>query len=648
MKKWKTLLFLVSIILTITPCRLKAEGDRTIRLEELDITKIVQGWGKPQKNLSVDGRSLTINGTKFEHGVGTHATSRMIIDLKGAAKSFSAFVGVDDEIGDHPGSVCFRVYADQKKVFDSDVMKAKNPAKEVNVDLKGIKILSLIVTAADDNINFDHADWVDAVIIMDGKSEIMPEVIDQPQKEKYILSPKESGSPGINCPDIIGAGEERDFLYYIPIVGRKPMDVSVNGIPKGLIYDSESNVIKGKTRKAGKFTLTVSAKNEFGKDKKSFELHVGAALSQTPPMGWNSWNCWGCSVDEDKIKAAADAMVESGLINHGWVYINIDDCWQGKRDEKTKKINSNEKFPDMKALADYIHSKGLKFGVYTDSGTKTCAGYEGSKGFEKIDALRYAEWGVDYVKCDWCNTKGMVPEPAYTIMGDAIKECGRDIVFSICNWGHNNPWEWGAKVGGNLWRTTGDIVDTWESMSKIGFSQAKLAQYAQPGHWNDPDMLVVGKVGWGPNLRDSRLSPDEQYTHISLWCLLSSPLLLGCDLTQLDDFTLNLITNDKVLAVNQDRLGKQAERLIDKNGIQVWMKDLADGSKAIGIFDTTNRDIPMFDGIDYTLRWEDIKLSGKQKVRDLWKQHDLGEWRESITLKIPEHGVKLLKVSQVM
>lgn len=648
MKKWSFLLVFTLIVFVSAPFCIKAEGDRIVRLEDLDIAKIVQGWGKPQKNLSVDGNPITINGKKFEHGVGTHATSRMIIDLKGAAKFFTAFVGIDDEIKTNPGSVCFRIYADQIKVYDSDVMKQGNPAKEFKVDLTGVGVLHLIVTAAGDGINYDHADWADAVIMMDEKSEALPEVMDQPQKEKYSLSPGERGSPRINCPDVVGAGEERDFLYYIPIVGRRPVSVLVQNLPEGLAYDQESNIIKGKTPPKGVFTITVSAKNRFGEDKKSFEINVGAALAQTPPMGWNSWNCWGCAVDEEKIKAAADAMAATGLINHGWTYINIDDCWHGKRDEKTKKINSNEKFPDMKALADYIHSKGLKFGVYTDAGTKTCAGYEGSKGFEKIDALRYAEWGVDYVKCDWCNTEGMEPEPAYQVMGDAIRECGRDIVFSICNWGHKNPWEWGAKVGGNLWRTTGDITDSWESMSKIGFSQSNLAQYAQPGRWNDPDMLVIGKVGWGPALRDSHLTPDEQYSHISLWCLLSAPLLLGCDLTQMDNFTLNLITNDEALAVNQDRLGKQAYRAFEKDAIQVWVKDLADGTRAVGIFDTGDRDILFGEGIEYKLRWEDLKLSGKQKVRDIWKQHDLGEWKDSITLKIPEHGVKLLKVAPVL
>ncbi|MBN1902485.1 NPCBM/NEW2 domain-containing protein [Candidatus Sumerlaeota bacterium] len=648
MEKGTFLLVSIMIIFALAPVYIKAQGERIVRLEDLDITKITQGWGKPQKNLSVDGNPITINEKKFDRGVGTHATSRMIIDLKGGAKSFSAYVGMDDEIKKEKGSVSFRVYADEKKVFDSDVMKKGDTAKEAKADLTGANFLYLIVTAGGDGINFDHADWADAVIVMDEKSDAMPEAIDQPKKEKYILSPGERGAPRINCPDVIGAGENKDFLYYIPIVGRRPLDVAVFNLPNGLIYDSESNSIKGKTSSKGDCTITVTAKNKFGEDKKSFDLRVGAALSQTPPMGWNSWNCWGCAVDENKIKAAADAMAASGLINHGWSYINIDDCWQGKRDETTKKINSNEKFPDMKELADYIHSKGLKFGVYTDSGTKTCGGYEGSKGFEKIDALRYAEWGVDYVKCDWCNTEGMEPEPAYTIMGEAIKECRRDIVFSICNWGHKNPWEWGAKVGGNLWRTTGDIVDTWESMSKIGFSQARLAQYAQPGHWNDPDMLVIGKVGWGPNLRDSRLTPDEQYTHISLWCLLSSPLLLGCDLTQLDNFTLNLITNDEVLAINQDKLGKQAQCLINENDIQVWVKNLADGSKAVGIFDAADRDILLDDGIEFKLRWEDIKLTGKQNVRDVWKQHELGEWRDAITVKIPEHGVKLLKVTPVL
>ena len=617
---------------------------KIVRLESLDLSQMKQEWGEPHKGKSIENKTMTIGGKKFEYGVGTHAISRFAVDLKGVAKYFKAKVGLDDEITSEPGSVVFKVYVDKKKVYESGILKGKNPPKEVQVNLKNAKRLDLIVTDAGDGIHYDHADWADAVIIIDEKSKVLPEAISRAIERKVSLTPKEKDSPKINAPDIIGAGLNNDFLYTIPVSGKRPIEYAVSGLPKGLSFDSSKGMITGKVGVKGTYNVKITAENEFGKSSKNIRISIGDGIAKTPPMGWTSWNCWGCSVDEEKVKSAADAMVESGLINYGWSYINIDDCWQGERDKITGEVTSNPKFPDMKALADYIHSKGLKFGVYTDMGTKTCAGYAGSKGFEMVDAKTYSKWGVDYVKCDWCYTEGMEPEPAYTIMGNALRECGRDIVFSICNWGGKEPWKWGEKVGGNLWRTTGDITDNWNSVYKIVLAQVPLSKYAKPGHWNDPDMLVVGKVGWGPKLRETQLTPNEQYSHISLWCLFSAPLLLGCDLNQLDDFTKNLLTNDEVLAINQDVLGKQAERFIKEEMIEVWVKELSDVSKAVGIFCTGTDELDLTDEVEYTLKWSSIQISGSQILRDLWEQKDIGEFKDSYTVKIPRHGVKLIKI----
>jgi len=626
-----------------------AAGDladaRVLRLEDMDLSNMVQGYGQPMINQSIDKNPLTIGGVQFEHGVGTHAIGRFTIDLKGVALAFRAKVGLDDEASSKPGSVVFRVYVDKKKVYDSGVLKGRNAPREVNVDLRDAKRLDLIVNDAGDFIHYDHADWADAVLLIKKDASEIPVSVPRKTAPSEILTPKPSGVPRINAPGILGAGPNREFNYIIPIAGDRPLKVSVTGLPEGIVLNPAVSRLIGETGEPGEHTLTITAENAMGKDTRTVILKVGDGLAKTPPMGWNSWNCWGCSVDEDKIKAAADTMQRSGLFHHGWTYINIDDCWQGSRDPETGKITSNEKFPDMKALADHVHARGLKFGVYTDVGTKTCAGYEGSKGHEVADANTYAEWGVDYVKVDWCNTEGMEPEPAYEKFGDALENCGRDIVFSICNWGHKDPWEWGERVGGNLWRTTGDIVDTWGSVYQIAMAQAPLYPYAGPGHWNDPDMLVVGKVGWGPSLRDSRLGPNQQYSHISLWCLLSAPLILGCDLTQLDDFTMNLLTNDEVLAVNQDVLGKQARHMIKTDQFQVWVKDLADGTKAVGIFNIANNDLDDIEPAEFTLRWADIGLKGPQTARDLWRQKDLGVFPESYTAQIPEYGVLLIKVA---
>jgi hypothetical protein len=458
----------------------------------------------------------------------------------------------------------------------------------------------------------------------------------------YLLTPQPEKKPQINSPAVYGARPDRPFLYRIPVTGERPIEYACTGLPEGLSLNSETGIIKGKVENAGNYTVKLSAKNGIGKDEKEMVLKIGDTIALTPPLGWNSWNCWGCSVTPDKVKAAADGMINSGLVNYGWTYINIDDCWQSNmRDPETERIYPNDKFLDMPGLADYVHYRGLKIGLYTCAGDKTCQGLEGSEGYERTDIMTYADLGYDYVKVDWCYNHGMDAKTRYKLFGEAIADAHRDIVFSICNWGYDEPWEWGAEVGGNLWRTTGDIVDTWKSMSTIGFSQDTLWKYAKPGHWNDPDMLVVGKVGWGPQLHRSRLSPSEQYTHITLWSLLSAPLLIGCDMSEMNDFTLNLLCNSEVLAVNQDRLGKQARSYVKKDAYQVWAKELSDGSRAVGIFNMQQ------EAAEISFNFKELNLSSKQHIRDLWRQEDLGAFDQKYESKIPAHGAQLLKMTKI-
>ena len=447
------------------------------------------------------------------------------------------------------------------------------------------------------------------------------------------------GPPQINGAKVFGVRPGNPFLYTIPAAGQRPITFSADDLPDGLNLDVNTGRITGTVTTPGEYEVMLHAENEFGGSMRELRIVVGDTICLTPPMGWNSWNCWGCSVDDAKVRASADAMVSSGLINHGWVYVNIDDCWAGERHPVTGEIQSNAKFPDMAALCDYVHSKGLKIGLYTDCGPWTCAGYEGSEGHEAQDINTYASWGFDYVKIDWCNCGGKDPVVTYQIFGDALQACPRDIVFSICNWGLENPWEWGESVGGNLWRTTYDIWDTWGSMSGIGFGQAPLSEYAGPGHWNDPDMLVVGQVGWGGSQHPTKLTEDEQYVHISLWCLLSAPLLMGCNLAELDEFTLNLLTNDEVLEVNQDPLGHQAERVSQDGSKEVWAKSMEDGSKAVGLF---NRGL---EETTVTASWSDIGIEGHQAVRDLWQQKDLGIFEGEFEVEVPRHGVVLVRIT---
>ena len=365
------------------------------------------------------------------------------------------------------------------------------------------------------------------------------------EETPYILTPAAPLNPRINGAMVIGARPGRPFLFTIPASGERPMIFKADPLPAGLVLDSNTGIITGSVKQKGEYKVNLTASNAKGETSRELRIIIGDQIALTPPMGWNSWNCWGLSVDEQKVLSSAKVYIDKGLVNHGWAYINIDDGWEIPKDKEPKRdakgnIITNEKFPDMKRLGDGLHAMGLKFGIYSSPGPLTCGGYTASYQYELNDAKSYAQWGVDYLKYDWCSYDGIAKDTSlaerkkpYFVMRDALNKVNRDIVYSLCQYGMSNVWQWGAEVGGNLWRTTGDITDTWESMSGIGFNQLNMAQYAKPGNWNDPDMLVVGWVGWGPNLHPSKLSPDEQYTHISLWCLLASPLLIGCDLERL-------------------------------------------------------------------------------------------------------------------
>lgn len=478
-----------------------------------------------------------------------------------------------------------------------------------------------------------------------------------------IRTPKPPRTPRINGPSVFGVRPGSPFLYHIPATGDRPMEYSADGLPEGLKLNKATGEITGRINKRGNYTVTLRAENSLGHNLRKFEIVVGDKISLTPALGWNSWNCWGDHVTEEDIMQSARAMVSSGLINHGWCYINIDDSWQGKRGGKFNAIQGNAKFPDIKGMCDTIHSMGLKVGIYSTPWTTSYAVYPGGSSenpegiwrkptipkrgnlnrnklpwaigkysFAKNDAEQWAAWGIDYLKYDW--NPNEVPETK--VMYDALKASGRDIILSLSN---NAPYENIPALSkyANSWRTTGDIRDRWNSMARIGFSQDKFACFEGPGHWNDPDMLVVGYVGWG-HPRPTNLTPDEQYTHITLWCLLSAPLLIGCDMQKLNPFTLNLLTNDEVLAVDQDPLGKEAVSLTADGETRIYVKSLADGSKAVGFFNLSEKDTTI------SVRWSSLRISGPQVVRDLWRQKNLGTFDSEFKISVAPHGAELVRV----
>ena len=372
------------------------------------------------------------------------------------------------------------------------------------------------------------------------------------------------------------------------------------------------------------------------------------SLARTPPMGWNSWNTFRLEINEDLVRGIADVFVERGFKDAGYEYIVIDDGWQIDRDAEGNIIADKKKFPSgIKALADYVHSKGLKFGIYSDAGYKTCGGFPGSLGYEYQDARQYAAWGVDYLKYDWCNTGHQSAPDSYKLMRDALEKAGRPVVFSICEWGTNKPWQWGKGVG-HLWRTTFDIRPTWaggkmvlsngvQVENFIGFTkildlQVGLESYAGPGHWNDPDMLEVG---------NGELTFEENKAHFSLWCMLAAPLMMGNDIRKATPETMEILLNKEAIAVNQDPLGRQAGRVSQDGDLEVWAKTMEDGSRAVGLF---NRGVWKS---EISVRWSDLGIQGQQKVRDLWRQKDLGEFKDSFTESVPRHGAVLVRIIPV-
>jgi len=364
-------------------------------------------------------------------------------------------------------------------------------------------------------------------------------------------------------------------------------------------------------------------------------------LAKTPPMGWNSWNKFGCNVSEELLMGMADAMVSSGMKDAGYEYIVIDDCWQVSRDDNGNIVTDKEKFPHgIKYLADYIHDKGLKFGIYSCAGSKTCAGRPGGRGHEFQDALMYARWGVDYLKYDWCNTTTQDAKATYATMRDGLYTAGRPIVFSLCEWGINKPWEWAANTG-HLWRTTGDISDSWNSMIDIVAQEKDLAKYAGPGHWNDPDMLEVG---------NGRMTNEEYKTHFSMWCMLAAPLIAGNDLRNMTPETKAILQNKELISIDQDSLGRQATCYRDNGDYQIWIKPLVNNEKAVCLLNKSDEkksvlvDFAMLSQVRTAGRGRGVSLNLEDiKIRDLWEHKDQSLKETSMYIDLVPHSVKVYR-----
>ena len=489
---------------------------------------------------------------------------------------------------------------------------------------------------------------------------------------KYILTPEPGAKPRINGAKIHGLRPNSPLLYKIAVTGNRPMVYGAQNLPSGIKLDKRTGTLTGRINRKGTYKIMLTAKNAKGIARRELRLVVGDEISLTPLMGCNTYGGWGPFVNEKNIRDAANALVATDLINHGYSYVNIDDGWQGKRGGEFNAIQPNEKFFDMKQLANDIHQVGLKLGIYTSPWTSTYEGFIGSSSdnidgswikpnpprsgtgkfgkyiFYENDAKQWAEWGIDYCKFDWRI------DSVFRVKGirEALDKTGRDIILEISNNGKLIDAPEMTKVA-NMTRTTDDIIDVWENeqidshVKKWGMSirdiwrvHSKWQSYNRPGHWNMACPLRVGLLGgWDLKpLRPTRLSPNEQYSHISLWCLWSAPLIIGCPPERLDKFTLNLLSNDEVLEINQDPLGQQARQVQVEKG-EVLVKKLEDGSLAVGLFNTgSEKDV-------ISINSSQLGLKYKFSVRDLWRQKNLGIFEGSFSAEVPPHGVLLLKIN---
>ncbi len=648
----------VPLLMVVSATGLKAQDAAALQntdppaggvwVDSLDLSKASIRRPRAGRGQSAAPQPLkfSLGGVAYPHAVPLLSDADLAIDLKGQASRFASMVGIDDATPAGQGSVVFGVWVDGKKVADSGIMRRGDPPKLISVDLTGARRLVLSVIDGNDGTQGDNADWGGAVIVMVPGGGL-PGVITLPVEAAPSIAPSRTAVPTLNYPRITGATPGRPFLFLIPASGEGPLSFAARNLPAGLMLDPKTGLITGSLKQAGRTEVDVTVTGPRGKATGQITIAGGQnMLALTPPLGWNSWNAWGNTVTEAKVRASVDGMVDSGLARQGYAYINIDDVWEGPRDAGGE-ITTNENFPDMKALADYVHGKGLKVGIYSSPGPTTCQGKPASYQHEEQDARTWAKWGFDYLKYDWCSYSRIAPNPTledrkkpYRIMYEELQKLDRDFVYSLCQYGAGNVWEWGAEVGGNLWRMTGDIRDSWASMAGIGFQQTGREQYAGPGHWNDTDMLVVGMVGWSQGSRPTNLTPNEQLTHIALWALQAAPMLIGADLSHIDEWTINLLGNREVLAVNQDILGKAAGRITTDGWLDVWARPLADGTKAVGLF---NRGP---EAATISAKFADLGLSGSQPVRDLWFQKDLGSVRDAFTTTVPRHGVVLVKIGR--
>ena len=475
-----------------------------------------------------------------------------------------------------------------------------------------------------------------------------------------ILTPAPPAAPRINGPQVHGCRPGNPFLYRIPATGNRPMQFSADHLPAGLALDPESGIIRGTVPPRGQYIVTLRARNSRGESVRQLKIVAGDKLALTPPMGWNHWYAHYNRITDKMMREAADVMISSGMADVGYQYVNIDDCWPnaprhkdptrvGPLRDARGDVIPNVHFPDMKGLTDYIHSKGLKAGIYTSPGTLTCAGYTGACGHEAQDAARFVAWGFDFLKYDWCSygtlVKGQngieVFKKPYRQMGEILRRQPRDVVYNLCQYGMGDVWKWGAEVGGHCWRTGGDLGYELDKIFEVALRNVKLREFNKPGEWNDPDYIQIGYIGPAGKQTEPqpcRMSQSEQYSFMSLWCLLACPLFYSGDMSRLDAFTLNVLCNPEVIDVDQDPLGQCARAVTLSAQTFALVKEMSDGSLAVGLFNRGQAQA------EVAAQWRELKIPEGQQVRDVWRQKDLGLHADGYSTRLGPHGCVMLRL----
>jgi alpha-galactosidase len=654
---------------------------------DLSCSRNACGTATGVRRSAIDGKPLRIGGKIYARGIGTRAEGAVGIRLDGNARSFDAEVGVDAfaaeaRRGDRRIAVVFRVWTDGRIAWQSSPIGETSAPVPVHVDLAGVRELLLETSSDAPWVAFDagYGIWADARVTGGGKVDAIMD--EGAVRQLGILTPPECPKPHFNGADIWGVRPGRPVLFRVPVSGERPMRFTAKGLPQGVTFDAAKGILGGVAPHVkGDYDIEVTAENAKGCATRTIRLAVGDTICLTPPMGWNSWNIWGPRFTGEHARTAARALDESGLGDYGWSFVNLDDFWEmnnsprnadrpelrGAARDADGNILSNPSFPDMKALTDCIHSFGFKAGLYSSPGPTTCGGCEGSYGYEMQDARRWAEWGFDYVKYDWCSydtviadqrggkawydddnwrdVRDELKERPYRLMRDCLLAQNRDIVYSFCQYGMGRAWEWAREAGANCWRSWEDMKDSWPWMMKAMESRNLGAEnywkYAGPGCWIDPDMMIVGdqrSCGW---THPTFLTPNEQYTHVSLWAMLGAPLLIGCDLTKLDAFTRNLLMNGEVIAVSQDRLGKVARCVRRTDAESVWARPLADGNTAVALVNH----YPL--AREIKVNFAELGLGGEMWVKDLWRQKCEGRHYGAYSSVVPPHATTLIKVCKI-